>query len=74
MNEFLRANSNDISQAVELVGAESYVYATLRDGQAIVFRVSGRSRIAIDTELVIMASAESLHFFDSDGNGKDRRG
>ncbi|MBB3459283.1 ABC-type sugar transport system ATPase subunit [Rhizobium sp. BK313] len=61
-------------QAVELVGAESYVYVTLRDGQAIVFRVSGRSRIAIDAELVVAASAESLHFLDGDGNRKDRRG
>jgi sn-glycerol 3-phosphate transport system ATP-binding protein len=40
---------------------------------AIVFRVSGCSRVVIDTELVIAASADSLHFFDSVGNRKDRR-
>jgi sn-glycerol 3-phosphate transport system ATP-binding protein len=55
-------------QAVELVGAESYVYGALADGQTIVFRVSGRSRIAIDTECVVAASADSLHFFDGQGN------
>ena len=55
-------------QAVELVGAESYVYGALADGQTIVFRVSGRSRIAMDTECVVTASAGSLHFFDGQGN------
>jgi len=58
-------------QAVELVGAESYVYGTLADGQTIVFRVSGRSRIAMDTECVVTASAGSLHFFDGQGNRSD---
>ncbi|QYA15974.1 sn-glycerol-3-phosphate import ATP-binding protein UgpC [Rhizobium sp. AB2/73] len=55
-------------QAVELVGAESYVYGTLADGQTIVFRVSGRSRIAVDTECLVTARAGSLHFFDGRGN------
>ncbi|GES51426.1 MULTISPECIES: sn-glycerol-3-phosphate import ATP-binding protein UgpC [Rhizobium] len=59
-------------QAVELVGAESYVYGTLADGQTVVFRVSGRSRLAMDTECVVTASAESLHFFDGHGNRLDR--
>ncbi|MBB3609731.1 sn-glycerol-3-phosphate import ATP-binding protein UgpC [Rhizobium sp. BK602] len=54
--------------AVELVGAESYVYGALRDGQDIVFRVSGRSQIAIDSELVVAASANALHFFNAEGN------
>ncbi|ASW09698.1 sn-glycerol-3-phosphate import ATP-binding protein UgpC [Rhizobium sp. 11515TR] len=58
-------------QAVELVGAESYVYGTLADGQTIVFRVSGRSRIAMDTECMVTASAGSLHFFDCHGNRLD---
>ncbi|MDK4715400.1 sn-glycerol-3-phosphate import ATP-binding protein UgpC [Rhizobium sp. CNPSo 4039] len=58
-------------QAVELVGAESYVYGTLADGQTIVFRVSGRSRIAMDTECMVTASAGSLHFFDGHGNRLD---
>jgi sn-glycerol 3-phosphate transport system ATP-binding protein len=60
-------------QAVELVGAESYVYGILRDGQTIVFRVPGRSRIAIDSELAIAASSENLHFFDSEGIRQDQR-
>jgi sn-glycerol 3-phosphate transport system ATP-binding protein len=55
-------------RAVELVGAESYVYSVLSDDRAIVFRVSGRSQIPINTELVVAASAEALHFFDADGN------
>ncbi|GES41309.1 sn-glycerol-3-phosphate import ATP-binding protein UgpC [Rhizobium dioscoreae] len=59
-------------QAVELVGAESYVYGTLADGQTVVFRVSGRSRLAMDTECVVTASAGSLHFFDGHGNRLDR--
>ncbi len=59
-------------QAVELVGAESYVYGILHDEQTIVFRVPGRSRIAIDSELAVAASAENLHFFDSNGNRQDR--
>ncbi|MEZ2218624.1 sn-glycerol-3-phosphate import ATP-binding protein UgpC [Rhizobium sp. RCC_161_2] len=54
--------------AVELVGAESYVYGVLQDGQDIVFRVFGRSQIAIDAELVVTASANALHFFDGGGN------
>jgi sn-glycerol 3-phosphate transport system ATP-binding protein len=54
--------------AVELVGAESYVYGVLEDGQDIVFRVSGRSQIAIDSELVVAASANTLHFFNGEGN------
>ncbi|MFT4183285.1 MAG: sn-glycerol-3-phosphate import ATP-binding protein UgpC [Rhizobium sp.] len=58
-------------QAVELVGAESYVYGVLADGQTIVFRVSGRSQIAIDSECVVAASAASLHFFDAQGNRTD---
>jgi sn-glycerol 3-phosphate transport system ATP-binding protein len=53
--------------AVELVGAESYVHGTLPGGTPIVFRVAGRSRIAIDDVMTIGASLSSLHFFGSDG-------
>ena len=53
--------------AVELVGAESYVHATLPDGTPIVFRVAGRSRIAMDDTMTIGAAASSLHFFDGRG-------
>jgi sn-glycerol 3-phosphate transport system ATP-binding protein len=53
--------------AVELVGAESYVHAWLVNGQPIVFRVPGRSRIAIDEGVSVCAAAESLHLFDDGG-------
>jgi sn-glycerol 3-phosphate transport system ATP-binding protein len=54
-------------QAVELVGAESYVYATLPDAQTIIFRVPGRSNIAVDDECYIQADARRLHMFSEDG-------
>jgi sn-glycerol 3-phosphate transport system ATP-binding protein len=50
--------------AVELIGAESYVHATLPTGDNVVFRVAGRSRIEIDAPVRIAAKAERLHFFD----------
>lgn len=53
--------------AVELVGAESYVHATLPDNSDIVFRVAGRSRIEMDDMVRIGAKASGLHFFDSNG-------
>lgn len=53
--------------AVELVGAESYVHSTLADGTPVVFRVAGRSRIAIDDVMSIGAKRSSLHFFDQQG-------
>ncbi len=53
--------------AVELVGAESYVHATLGDGQPLVFRVPGRSQIAIDERVTVGADKAALHFFDGDG-------
>ncbi|MBN8950633.1 MULTISPECIES: sn-glycerol-3-phosphate import ATP-binding protein UgpC [unclassified Rhizobium] len=54
-------------QAVELVGAESYVHGTLPDAQAIIFRVPGRSNIAIDQECYIQADPKRLHMFSQDG-------
>ncbi|MDW5313109.1 sn-glycerol-3-phosphate import ATP-binding protein UgpC [Rhizobium sp. PL01] len=53
--------------AVELVGAESYVHGTLPDRQPIVFRVPGRSKIALDELATVHAAWESLHFFDEAG-------
>jgi sn-glycerol 3-phosphate transport system ATP-binding protein len=53
--------------AVELVGAESYVHATLPDGTPIVFRVAGRSRIAMDDTMTIGAAASGLHFVPGQG-------
>jgi sn-glycerol 3-phosphate transport system ATP-binding protein len=53
--------------AVELVGAESYVHGVLPNQQSIVFRVPGRSRIAVDKPLTVHADFDSLHFFDGAG-------
>ncbi|MGF9692497.1 sn-glycerol-3-phosphate import ATP-binding protein UgpC [Rhizobium sp. 0TCS1.26] len=53
--------------AVELVGAESYVYGTLPDGSTIVFRVPGRSAIAIGEPLMLTADPSRIHFFDAGG-------
>ncbi|ASY66781.1 Glycerol-3-phosphate ABC transporter, ATP-binding protein UgpC (plasmid) [Sinorhizobium sojae CCBAU 05684] len=53
--------------AVELVGAESYVHGTLANGEPLVFRVPGRSRMGIDDEVEVVARPESLHSFDKQG-------
>ncbi|WP_426124541.1 sn-glycerol-3-phosphate import ATP-binding protein UgpC [Pararhizobium sp. PWRC1-1] len=53
--------------AVELVGAESYVHGFLADRHPVVFRVAGRSRIAIDDLMRVHADFKSLHFFDEAG-------
>lgn len=53
--------------AIELVGAESYIHGTLNNGETIVSRVSGRSRIEPDDKVKIGASIEKLHFFDEKG-------
>ncbi|AYD04645.1 sn-glycerol-3-phosphate import ATP-binding protein UgpC [Neorhizobium sp. NCHU2750] len=57
--------------AVELVGAESYVHATTATGHPIVFRVPGRSRIAIGDEVSVSAAAGNLHHFDAGGKRLD---
>jgi sn-glycerol 3-phosphate transport system ATP-binding protein len=53
--------------AVELVGAESYVHGTLARGAPLVFRVPGRSRMAIDEKVEVVARPESLHCFNEQG-------
>jgi sn-glycerol 3-phosphate transport system ATP-binding protein len=53
--------------AVELVGAESYVHGTLEGGETLLFRVPGRSRIAIDDIVNVQAAVSSFHFFGPDG-------
>ncbi|TCM49711.1 carbohydrate ABC transporter ATP-binding protein (CUT1 family) [Rhizobium sp. PP-F2F-G48] len=57
--------------AVELVGAESYVHGHLTDGQPIIFRVAGRSRILMDDIVPVAASRQALHVFDATGRRKD---
>jgi len=54
-------------EAVELVGAESYVHGSFADGSTIVFRVPGRSRIEIGESIPIAAARKSLHLFDAAG-------
>jgi sn-glycerol 3-phosphate transport system ATP-binding protein len=53
--------------AVELVGAESYVHASLADGSSIVFRVAGRSQIGIGETIRIAAAQPKIHMFDEAG-------
>ncbi len=53
--------------AVELVGAESYVYGSLPGGQDLVFRVPGRSAMEIGKTVAVSATAEKIHAFDADG-------
>ena len=53
--------------AIELVGAESYVYGVLSDKQTITFRVPGRSAIKIGDHVTIASRKDSLHFFDGQG-------
>lgn len=53
--------------AVELVGAESYVHARLADDTAIIFSVAGRTQIASGEKLKISASESAIHCFDKDG-------
>ncbi|SCX32996.1 sn-glycerol-3-phosphate import ATP-binding protein UgpC [Agrobacterium rosae] len=57
--------------AVELVGAESYVHGAFSDGSVIVFRVPGRSRIQIGETLAISAAAKDFHLFDESGQRLD---
>jgi sn-glycerol 3-phosphate transport system ATP-binding protein len=59
--------------AVELVGAESYVHGHLTDGQPIIFRVAGRSRIQMDDVIPVTAGREALHMFDQAGKRIDAR-
>ncbi len=53
--------------AVELVGAESYVHGMTEDGGTIVFRVPGRSVIAIGETLELTALPDRFHLFDAAG-------
>lgn len=60
--------------AVELVGAESYVHGATSDGSPLVFRVPGRSRIAIGEKLPVTTAPHHLHLFDSAGKRIERTG
>ncbi|MFQ0814472.1 sugar ABC transporter ATP-binding protein [Brucella anthropi] len=54
-------------EAVELVGAESYIHAALSDGKPLIFRVAGRSTHSIDGMVRVGASAKDVHIFGADG-------
>ncbi|APY15856.1 MULTISPECIES: sn-glycerol-3-phosphate import ATP-binding protein UgpC [unclassified Brucella] len=54
-------------EAVELVGAESYIHAALSDGKPLIFRVAGRSTHNIDEMVRVGASATDVHIFGADG-------
>ena len=53
--------------AIELVGAESFIHGSLSDGKPLVFRVAGRSGHAIDEVVNVGASAQNVHLFDANG-------
>ena len=53
--------------AVELVGAESYVYGSFANGETVVFRVPGRSGIAVGATIAISAGRAAIHAFDAAG-------
>lgn len=53
--------------AVELVGAESYVHATTASGVEIVFRIAGRSMMAVGSRVVVGAETSAIHLFDAEG-------
>lgn len=53
--------------AIELVGAESYIHSRLNDDVSFIFRVAGRSRINVGDLLHIGAEAENIHLFNADG-------
>jgi sn-glycerol 3-phosphate transport system ATP-binding protein len=53
--------------AIELVGAESYIHATTTGGVEIVFRVAGRSTMAIGSRVMLQAEPDVVHCFDSAG-------
>lgn len=54
-------------EAIELVGAESYIHSALIDGTPLVFRIQGRSRHALDAIVRIGAAAKDIHLFGPDG-------
>lgn len=53
--------------AIELVGAESYIHSSLTDGKPLIFRVQGRSEHSVDEVVKIGASAKDIHIFGADG-------
>jgi sn-glycerol 3-phosphate transport system ATP-binding protein len=59
--------------AVELVGAESYVHGLLANGTPLIFRVPGRSQIAIDELLAVAAQRQSMHYFDESNQRMEER-
>ncbi|OKL44358.1 sn-glycerol-3-phosphate import ATP-binding protein UgpC [Pseudovibrio exalbescens] len=56
-----------IVSAVEPVGAESYVHATLGEqGQEVIVRAPGKQHFEVGSVLKVAAKREKLHFFSSE--------
>ena len=53
-------------EAVEPVGAESFLYCAA-EGQHLVVRVAGRSGANIGDKLTVTTPREKLHWFDKAG-------
>ncbi|KQT46268.1 glycerol-3-phosphate transporter ATP-binding subunit [Aureimonas sp. Leaf454] len=54
--------------AIELVGAESYVYGTIEGGTSpVIFRVAGRTGLDIGQRMPIFAPSSALHAFGPNG-------
>ncbi|MBV2143219.1 sn-glycerol-3-phosphate import ATP-binding protein UgpC [Falsochrobactrum sp. TDYN1] len=53
--------------AIELIGAESYIHSALPDGKPLIFRIAGRSGHTVDEVVRIGASARNIHIFDANG-------
>ncbi|MBB5702706.1 sn-glycerol 3-phosphate transport system ATP-binding protein [Ochrobactrum daejeonense] len=54
-------------EAVELVGAESYIHGALSDGKPLIFRVAGRSTHNVDETVRVGSSAKNVHIFNANG-------
>ncbi|THJ32636.1 sn-glycerol-3-phosphate import ATP-binding protein UgpC [Lampropedia aestuarii] len=59
-------------EAIELVGAESYLHCALANGHALVVRVPGRATHPIDAFIQLGAAATDVHLFGADGRRLER--
>lgn len=57
-----------VVDAVELIGAESYIHSSLPNGQILVFRYNGRASFDIGQRLTVTAAPQNFHLFDTEGN------
>ncbi|MDH5858246.1 sn-glycerol-3-phosphate import ATP-binding protein UgpC [Lampropedia aestuarii] len=52
--------------AIELVGAESYLHCSMANGQTLVVRVAGRALYQLGAFIQVGAAAQDMHFFGED--------